>query len=131
MPGAAGFDAVATFPAMRVGVRVAGDALTAVIYLPATAKPPAASSNLLAENPSGANPRVWVVNQDNDSVSVFNAANNSKITEVNVGTAPRTVAVAPDGRIWVTNKQSASISIIDPTTLSVAQTLTLPRASQP
>lgn len=38
MPGAAEFDAVVAFPAMRVGVRVAGDALTGVTYLPPAAR---------------------------------------------------------------------------------------------
>src|SRR6185503_14064358 len=75
--------------------------------------------------------RVWVVNADNDTASVINAATNAKVGEVTVGTAPRTVAIAPDGRIWVTNKQSASISIIDPSSLTVAQTVPMARASQP
>ena len=75
--------------------------------------------------------RVWVVNQDNDTVSVFNAATNAKIAEIAVGSSPRSVAVAPNGRIWVVNKQGASISIIDPRSLGVVQTLALPRASQP
>jgi YVTN family beta-propeller protein len=101
-----------------------------VVHLPLTANRPSSSSNMAFETRAAGN-RVWVVNQDNDTASVFNAATNAKISEVNVGTAPRTVAVAPDGRIWVVNKQSASISIIDPASLSVVQTLTLPRASQP
>jgi YVTN family beta-propeller protein len=53
------------------------------------------------------------------------------LKEITVGTAPRSIAVAPSGRIWVTNKPSNTISLIDPTTLAVAQTVTLPRASQP
>ena len=59
------------------------------MYLPATAKPPAASGNLLVENAPGANPRLWVVNQDNDSVTVFDAATRAKLGEIAVGTAPR------------------------------------------
>jgi YVTN family beta-propeller protein len=74
----------------------------------ATAKPPAASSNLLVENPSGANPRLWVVNQDNDSVSVFDAATLAKLGEVAVGAAPRSIARAPNGMIWVVAKQAAA-----------------------
>ena len=88
------------------------------IYLPATAKPPAASSNLLVENPPGANPRLWVVNQDNDSVSVFDAATLAKLGEVAVGIAPRSIARAPNGMIWVVAKQSGSLSVINPSTRS-------------
>jgi YVTN family beta-propeller protein len=74
---------------------------------------------------------VWVVNQDNDSVTAFDAASGNKLAEVAVGTAPRTIALAPDGMLWVTNQQSASISVIDPAARSVTRTIALPRASQP
>jgi YVTN family beta-propeller protein len=89
-----------------------------------------ASGPLLLEPRNGGS-RLWVVNGDNDTVSVFNAANNARLTEIAVGGDPRSVALAADGRIWVTNKRGASISIIDPTGLGVAQTVALPRASQP
>lgn len=90
-----------------------------------------ASSNLLLETRSGASARLWVVNQDNDSVSVFDTATRSRVAEIAVGAAPRTLARANDGRVWVVNKQAASISVISPVSLSVVQTLNLPRASQP
>ena len=48
-----------------------------------------------------------------------------------VGRQPRGVAVAPDGRIWVTNKGAATVSVLSPSTLAVVQTIALPRASQP
>lgn len=101
------------------------------VYLPATAKPPAASGNLLVENPSGASPRIWVVNQDNDSVSVFDAVSYAKLGEIAVGTAPRSIARAPNGMIWVAGKQSGTLSVIDPSTRTVTRTITLARGSQP
>jgi YVTN family beta-propeller protein len=58
-----------------------------VVYLPLTANRPKSSSNIAFETRAGGN-RVWVVNQDNDSASVFNAVTNAKVGEVNVGTAP-------------------------------------------
>ncbi len=99
------------------------------IYAATTATRPTASSTVAIE--PGTTPRVWVVNQDNDSVSVFDGGNQAKRGEITVGTRPRSVAVAPDGRIWVTNKGDASISIVSPGTLAVVQTVALPRASQP
>ncbi len=101
------------------------------VHLPLTATRPNRSGNILYENRQGTPSRVWVVNQDNDSVSVFDAASNTSVAEIGVGTAPRSIALAPDGRIWVTNKTAASISIIDPDALTVAQTLAMPSASQP
>ena len=101
------------------------------IYLAATANRPVNSSSIAYEPRSGSNSRVWVVNQDNDSVTAFDAVTNAKLAEIPIGTAPRSIARAPDGRLWVTNKLSANITIINPNTLSVSQTVALPFASQP
>ncbi len=101
------------------------------IHLAPTSAAARASANIAYEARTGSNSRVWVVNQDNDSVTVVDAVTSSRITEIAVGAAPRSVAIAPDGRIWVVNNKVASISIISPTSLAVAQTVTLPLASQP
>jgi YVTN family beta-propeller protein len=89
------------------------------------------SSALAFETRSTGNARVWVVNADNDSVSVFDSVTNAKLGEVTVGSQPRTIALAPSGRLWVANKASATLSIIDPATLTVVQTISLSRASAP
>jgi len=101
-------------------------------YLPVTANAPAMSSNLAFEQRSGANPRLWAVNPDNDTVSVFDATTRAKLAEVAVGRAPRTLALAPSGSaMWVVNKRGASISVISTSTLAVTQTIALPRGSSP
>jgi YVTN family beta-propeller protein len=101
------------------------------VHLPLSANRPTGSSNIVFEDRTGANDRVWVVNQDNDSVSVFDAVTNARLAEITVGKAPRTLAIAPNGEIWVTNKQSGTLSVISPSTLVVTRTLNLPFASQP
>ena len=101
------------------------------IYLPLTPQKPSASSNIAVESRAGNNDRLWVVNQDNDTVSVFDAVTRAKLAEITVGSAPRSIAVAPSGMLWVSNKQSATVSVIDPATLAINRTLALPRASQP
>jgi YVTN family beta-propeller protein len=101
------------------------------VHLPLSANRPAVSSNIAYEDRTAANDRLWVVNQDNDSVSVFDAVTNAKLAEITVGIAPRTLAIAPNGEIWVTNKQSATLSVVSPSTLAVTRTLSLPFASQP
>jgi len=100
------------------------------VHLALTANRPSASTNVAHEQTAGGG-RVWLVNQDNDSVSVFDAQTYTRVAEIPVGEAPRTVAVSPSGELWVTNKHSASISIIDPGSLSVSRNVSLPRASQP
>jgi large repetitive protein len=92
---------------------------------------PRASSNLILATRAGQGDRVWVVNIDNDSVSVFDAAGNGKLAEIAVGSRPRAIAAAPDGRVWVTNQGSSTISIIDPATLNVVRTVVMARGSQP
>jgi YVTN family beta-propeller protein len=102
-----------------------------IAHLPLTPTRPTASSSLAYETRSGANPRLWVVNQDNNSVSVFDAITRNRLAEIAVGSAPRSIGIAANGMVWVTNKQGWSISVIDPATLAVNRTLGLPRASQP
>lgn len=95
-----------------------------------TANKPAISMSIVYEPRTG-NDHVWNVNPDNDSVTVFDSVMNAKLAEINVGKAPHSLAVAPDGRIWVTNKSAASISVLDPDSFSEVQRITLPHASQP
>jgi YVTN family beta-propeller protein len=102
-----------------------------VVHRPLTANHPTNSGNIVVEDRGVAGDRLWVVNQDNDSVSVFNTATNVRIAEIPVGIAPRSIAISPSGEIWVTNKQGASISVIDSDTLEVTRTIPLPFASQP
>ena len=102
-----------------------------LIQLPATANAPRQSTNLVYEARSAGNARVWVVNQDNDSVSVIDAVTRARLKEIAVGKAPRAIAIAPNKRIWVTNKFSTTISVVDPDALIVVQTIALPFGSQP
>src|SRR5262249_43966738 len=95
------------------------------VYAPLTAAKPTASSSIALTGT-----RLWVVNPDNDSVSVFDTGTRAKLAEVNVGRAPRTLAVAADGRVWVANTESATITILRPD-FTIAQTVTLPRGSRP
>ena len=101
------------------------------VHWPLTANPPAISGNLAIEHQSSGEERLWVVNQDNDSIGVINTATRARVAEITVGTAPRAVAVAPNGEIWVTNKLSATISVINPSSLAVVRTIPTGYASQP
>ncbi|MEN3943857.1 Ig-like domain-containing protein [Prosthecobacter sp. SYSU 5D2] len=102
-----------------------------VIHPPLTVKKPSASTSIAFEVRSTGNGRVWVVNPDSDSVTIFDAVTRAKLAETTVGTAPRSVAIAPDGRAWVTNVESGTISILNGSSYAVAATVTLPRGSRP
>ena len=96
-----------------------------------TALSPTNSAPLAVEQRSGSSARLWVVNPDNDTVGVIDTASNARVAAIAVGSGPRTVAVAPNGEVWVVNRGSASISVINPGTLAIARTVALPRASAP
>jgi YVTN family beta-propeller protein len=102
-----------------------------VIHPPLTAKKATSSSSIAFETRSSGNDRVWVVNPDSDSVTILDAVTRAKLAETTVGTAPRSVAIAPDGRAWVVNVESATLSILNGSSYAVAATVTLPRGSRP
>ncbi len=100
------------------------------VHGPLAAVPPGVSSPMAWQTRGGSG-RVWTVNPDANTVSVFEAATNARLAEVAVGTQPVSVAIAPDGRAWVVNKKSATLSVIHPDTFAVVATLAMARASQP
>ncbi len=102
-----------------------------VIHAPLTARKPTVSSSIVLEDRTAANDRVWVVNPDTDSVTVFDAVTRAKLAETTVGNAPRSVAIGPDGRAWVTNADSSSISILSGSTYAVTSTIALARGTRP
>jgi YVTN family beta-propeller protein len=88
------------------------------VSAPLTARAPSASSSIVVERRSTGNHRVWVANPDADTVAVIDAVTRAKLAEIAVAASPRTLAVAPDGRIWVACARGTAISIISPSTLA-------------
>lgn len=88
------------------------------------------SSTTIVAVPDGDGLLVWNVNPDNDTVAVSNPSTLTT-AEIPVGSKPRSLTVDGAGRIWVANKDDATLSIIDSSTRTVVQTLALPYASQP
>lgn len=101
------------------------------VYAAPTTRRPAASSSIVYEHPATGNDRVWCVNPDNSSVTAFDAVTRARYAEITVGTAPRSLALAPDGRLWVTNLEAGTISIISTTSRTVVSTVTLAYGSRP
>ncbi|WP_395733863.1 PA14 domain-containing protein [Prosthecobacter sp.] len=101
------------------------------VYAALTTRKPAASSSIVYEHPATGNDRVWCVNPDNNSVTAFDVVTRARYAEITVGTAPRSLALAPDGRLWVTNVEAGTISIIKTSTRAVAATVKLAYGSRP
>jgi YVTN family beta-propeller protein len=69
---------------------------------------------------------VWVVNPDNNSVSVLQVGSgqDKKIKEIPVGVDPRSVAITPDDKkVYVTNMASGTVSVINASTFQVLKTI--------
>jgi YVTN family beta-propeller protein len=69
---------------------------------------------------------VWVVNPDNNSVSVIEVRNdvNQRIAEIPVGQDPQTLAVTGDNKkVYVTNRRSGTVSVIDAASMQVVKTI--------
>ena len=90
----------------------------------------ASSSHILYVTRNSENDELWVVNPDNDSVSIFDVETNTKLSEINVGQAPRSIARL-NNEIWVTNKDSHDISILSLQNHTELETIALNEASQP
>ncbi|WP_020186531.1 putative Ig domain-containing protein [Methylopila sp. 73B] len=80
---------------------------------------------------SGASPRLWIANPDNDSVAVLDLGTNTRVAEIPVGVSPQSLAIAPNGGVWVVNRDSSTVSVVDPASLTVVRTIALPAASRP
>ena len=86
------------------------------------------STSLFFQEAAG---RLWVVNPDNDTVTSVATGTFQKSSEVAVGQRPVSIAPAGDNTVWVSNKRSATISIIDQDTAMVTGTINLPPHSAP
>jgi YVTN family beta-propeller protein len=86
-------------------------------------KPPTSSSTIAISHDDRF---VWVVNPDNDSVSLLEVGGdaNTKIAEIRVGEEPRSVSITPnDKKVYVTNTRSGTVSVIDTKKRKVLRTL--------
>jgi len=75
--------------------------------------------------------RAWSVNSDSDTVAVIDATTFVRLAESKVGEHPRTLAMGPDGTVWVVNQDDATISLLDGDTALERARVALPYASRP
>lgn len=75
--------------------------------------------------------RVWCVNPDNNTVSCVDHLSGTLLMELIVGAEPRSIALADDRTIWITNEEAWSISVLDADSGQGVATIELPFACRP
>ncbi len=98
-----------------------------IVHRPLASPAPTHSRPLALNAAAGT---LWVANPDHDTVTAIDTDTLTKLGEYPVGDQPETLALAPDGAVWVANHGAASLSILNAAGTLVTN-LALPRASQP
>jgi len=81
-------------------------------------------SHMVALSPGGE--RAYVANIGSGSATVIDLAGGKKVGDVVTGEGAEGIAVTADGRVWVSNREAGTVSVIDPETLKVAATIPSP-----
>ncbi len=95
-----------------------------IVHAPVTHSPAVSSSSIVTTGRD-----TFVVNPDNDTVTRFNS-DYAKVWEVAVGDNPRTLALAPNGDVWVANEGDSTIAVLSRSG-ETRQTIALPYGSAP
>ena len=98
------------------------------VYRPRTDLPPANASSIVYDETQDC---VFLVNPDNDTLSIIDGDDNSLLSEIPVPAGPRTLALGPDNSIWIACMDAAAVMVYDATSLELRHSIAMPRASQP
>ena len=96
------------------------------VIRPVTANAPTHTTNITGDASS-----VYSVNPDSGTVTAIDAQSLAKRWEVYVGREPRTLAVGPDGRIWVTVQDDDKLVALNAADGTVSATVSLAYGSGP
>jgi hypothetical protein len=81
-----------------------------LVKYPSTERAPSSASPIVYDSFRN---RVYTVNQDNDTIASIDAEALVSLGELDVYRRPETLAIAPDGKLWVVNRDDYAISVID------------------
>ncbi len=103
------------------------DSFLQTVHRALPSRAPESSSSIVFHRAEG---RVCNVNADNDTVSCISTDTHELSFEAPVDPGPRTLAVAPDGALWVVSQDAAVVSVLDAEG-ALLEAIELPRASRP
>jgi streptogramin lyase len=99
-----------------------------LVHYPLTPRRPSSATSIVYD---GARNLVFSVNQDDDSVAVIDPEALTKVGEVAVYRKPESLALTPEGKLWVVHQDDYAVAVIDPDQLTIERGFRLPYASQP
>ena len=101
------------------------------VHEPLSVTPPVSSMDTVYEVRDD-NDRIYIVNPDQDTVTVVDAITASVLAEIPVGDEPRSLALDNPGILCVVNKGDATVTRVNTNTLQAVATFNgLPRGSRP
>ncbi len=99
-----------------------------MVHHPLTEKRPTSSTSIVYDSERN---RVYSVNQDNDTVTSIDPEELVKVAELPVYKRPESLALAPDGKLWVVHQDDYAVAVVDPDRFEIERGFRLPYASQP
>jgi len=119
------YNVIATVKDERGGTSVS---FQHTVHYPLTAKRPTASTDIVYDQSRN---RVYSVNEDNDSISAVDTKTLKKVAELAVYHRPVSIAIAPNGKLWVVHRDDYAVAIVDLDKMVVERGFRLPDVSQP
>jgi len=99
-----------------------------LVHYPLTPQRPTTATSIVFD---GTRNLIFSVNQDNDSVTVIDPEKLTKVAELAVYRKPESLALTPEGKLWIVHQDDYAVAIIDPDHLTIERGFRLPYASQP
>ncbi len=99
-----------------------------LVHHPLTSARPTSSTSIIYDS---ARNRIYSLNQDNDSVTSIDPDALVKVGELPLYGKPESLALTPDGKLWVVHQDDYAVAVIDLERFEIERGFRLPYASQP
>lgn len=99
-----------------------------VVHIPLTTSPARSSASLVFDESRSL---VISSNVENGTITLVDALNLEKTEEIRVFDNPVAIAIAPDGKLWVIDREDYAVAIVDLDARKTVDFFRLPYASQP
>jgi cytochrome c peroxidase/streptogramin lyase/cytochrome c553 len=99
-----------------------------MVHHPLTPERPTSSTSIIYDS---ARNRIFSVNQDNDTITSIDPEELVKVAELPVYKRPESLALTPEGKLWVVHQDDYAVAVVDPDRFEIERGFRLPYASQP